>query len=192
MCTRGFPGARNLVRHRLPIDTHTPMSATEVTGREQAGRGGSASAASGLEDYGGARLLFSDLRVALLLLDEARCAVVARLFGIPKDQSVLVSIIAVGALAQAAHDKAARVLRVEAGPTFPDLMIGTSVLRESAHWMAGDLYRDTPIFGTLVAIAFLGTSLRPVLRGALRGVKAASHEARAGFDHRYGHLLRVR
>jgi hypothetical protein len=168
------------------------MSATAVNGPSQGGRGGSASAPSRLEDYGGATLLFSDLRVAFLLLDEARCAVISRLFGIPKDQSLLVSIIAIGALAQAAHEKATKVLRVEAGPTFPDLMIGTSALRESAHWMAGDLYRDTPIFGTLVAIAFLGTSLRPVLRASLRGVKAASHGARAGFDHRYGHLVRVR
>jgi hypothetical protein len=168
------------------------MSTTPVTGRSPGGAGGGPSALNRLEDYGGARLLLSDIRVASLLLNEARCAVVARLFGVPRDKSVLVTIIAVGALAQAAHDKATRALGIQAYPSFGDSMIGTSVLRESAHWITGDYYRDTPIFGTLIAIGVLGTSLRPVLRVSLRGAKAASHGARVEFENRYGHLLRPR
>ena len=61
--------------------------------------GGASVALISRADYGGARLLVSDIRVAFLLLDEARCAIVARLFGVAKDESVLVSIVAVGALA---------------------------------------------------------------------------------------------
>jgi hypothetical protein len=168
------------------------MSTTVVPGRSPGGAGGGPSALTRREDYGGTRLLVSDMRVASLLLNEARGAVVARLFGVPRDKSVLVTIIAVGTLAQAAHDRATRVLGVQAYPSFGDSMIGTSVLRESAHWITGDLYRDTPIFGTLIAIGVLGTSLRPVLGMSLRGVKAASHGARVGFENRYGHLLRPR
>jgi hypothetical protein len=155
----------------------------------QANGGVTASARDRLEDYGGLRLLVSDTRVALLLLDEARCAVVARLFGVSRDDSVLVSIIAVGALAHAAHATTAGVIEGQSWPSTGDSLIGVSALRESAHWLAGDLYRDTPIFGTLIAFAFLATSLRPVLRGSVRGIKIASRDARAGFDHRYGHLL---
>lgn len=45
---------------------------------------------------GGASLLFSDTRIALLMLNEARYRVVARLFGVTRDQSFLVAIIALG------------------------------------------------------------------------------------------------
>lgn len=138
-------------------------------------------------DYGGARLLVSDVRVAFLLLDEARCAIVARLFGVARDDSLLVSIVALGALAQVAHDKATGALQT--GPSVGDSMIGVSVLREITHRLGGGLYRDTPIFGSLIAIAFLGASVRAAQRMSSRGVKAGAHRARVGFDHRYGHLL---
>lgn len=141
------------------------------------------------QNFGGARLLFSDVRVAFLLLDEARDRVLARLFGVPRDKSFLVTISALGTVAEAVHGKAARVLRVPGGPSVGDTVLGAAVLKESMHGIAGAWSRDTPFFGTLVAIAVLGASFRPALGASFRGIKASSHRARAGFDHRYGHLV---
>jgi hypothetical protein len=165
------------------------MSTTVVNPRSHGTGADSGPALNGREDYGGARLLVSDMRVAILLLDEARCAIVARLFGVARDDSGLVSMIAVGTLVLAAHDRTTRVLRRPGRPSVTDSMLGSSVLRELAHWLAGDLARDTPIFGTLLALGFLGSSLRPVVRGSRHGITAASHQARTGFDRRYGHLI---
>jgi hypothetical protein len=152
----------------------------------------SVSAVNGLQDYNGAGLLASDLRVASLLLNHGRRAAIARLFGVSGDKATLVTIIGVGILARAAHDRATRSRGALTHPSLGDSMIGTAVLRESAHWITGDLYRETPAFGTLVAIGVLGTALRPILGASVRGVKAASHDTRAGFDDRYGHLIRAR
>lgn len=64
------------------------------------------------------------------------------------------------------------------------------MLKEPLHLIAGAPSRDLPSFGPLIAIAVLGASFGPALRGAFRGVKAPLHVARADFDHRYGHLIR--
>lgn len=49
--------------------------------------------------FGGARLLVSDSTVAYLLLNGARGRVVQRMFGVPKNKSALVTIVALAALA---------------------------------------------------------------------------------------------
>ncbi len=170
----------------VPLDSITrPDTVRTAAGHEQ----GVALSRDGY--VGGARLLVSDVRVAILLLDEARYRVVARLFGVPRDKSLLVTIVALGTVAGAAHGKAAQVLRVPAGPSVADTVMGAAVVRESVHRIAGAWSRDSPFFGTLVAVAVLGASFRPVLGASFRGVKASSHRARAGFDHRYGHLVRA-
>jgi hypothetical protein len=69
-----------------------------------------------LEDVAGARLLVSDVRVALLLVDKARHRVVERLFGVSREQSWQVTLIALALLASAAHDKSDRLLK---GPSNP-------------------------------------------------------------------------
>jgi hypothetical protein len=143
----------------------------------------------GDEDVG-AGLLLSDLRLVLLLLDEARYRVVARLFGVPRDKSVLVSVIALALLAQAARDKAARAFSAPGPPALGDSLIGAAVVKEAVYGLAGALPSDAPFLGTLVAIAVLGRSFRPAVRKSVHGVRASSHRARAGFDDRYGHLIR--
>jgi hypothetical protein len=129
--------------------------------------------------------------VAFLLLDEARYRVVSRIFGVPRDNSYLVTAIALGTAAAAAHGKAARVLRVPAGPSVADSVLAAAVVKESMHRIAGAWSRDTPLFGTLIGLAVLGASFRPVLSASFGGVNASLHRARAAFDHRYGHSVRV-
>jgi hypothetical protein len=139
---------------------------------------------------GGSRLLFTDARVVFLLLGEARRRFAARLFGVPLDQTGLVTIIALGTLAKALHDRAAQLASVPAVPSFGDTTIAAGVVKEIGHVVAGEWSRDYPLFAPLVGLALLGTLVRPVLRVSFRDIKASSHRARIAFDHRYGHLVR--
>jgi hypothetical protein len=159
--------------------------------------GGTAGATAGsahtmtLEDVGGARLLVSDVRVALLLLDEARYRVVNRLFGVERDQSWLVTLIALAVLAQAAQEKSDQMLKGPGGPTRTDMAFGAVGLRELLTWISGPPSRDTPLVGSVVTIAVLGALARPGLTRAAHRIMTSSHHAKASFNHRYGHLLPV-
>ena len=141
-----------------------------------------------LEDVGGARLLVSDVRVALLLLDEARYRAVKRLFGVSRDQSWPVTLIALGLLASAAHDKAEQMLSGPGGPSRADVALGAAALRELAG-IPGPSSRDTPLIATLVTIALVGAVVRPGLTRTVHGIRTSTRRVRQSFNHRYRHLL---
>ena len=142
------------------------------------------------EYFGGARLIFSDARVAYMLLNDARARTIARIFGISGENSALVTIIALGLLAESVRAGGARALTAPGDTDLADAVIGVSVVRESARALAGAWSADSPMFVTLVAVAMVGHVARPAVAGAIRGVKAFSHRARADFGHRYGHIIR--
>lgn len=122
-----------------------------------------------LEGFAGARLVVSDVRVALLLLDEARQRALQRLVGVPRDQSWLVTLIALALVAQAAHEKADQVVRGPGGLTRSDVALGAAGVRELLAWISGRSSRDAPLVGTLVMIAVART---------LVGFRAAPNGAR--------------
>ncbi len=139
--------------------------------------------------FSGGRLLVSDTRLTLLLLNEARYHTIKRVFGTPRKDSALVTIIAVGVLSAAVRSKAAELVK---GPT-PSLagaMLGAGMVNESVRGLAGVAPGDSVLFTTLIAMALVGAAVRPVARASWRGAKTMSHQARADFDHRYGHLIR--
>ena len=141
-----------------------------------------------LEDVAGARLLVSDVRVALLLVDDARHRLVKRVFGVSREQSWQVTLIALVLLASAAHDKSDQVLKGPGGPTRSDVMLGAAGLRELLTWISGQTARDTPLVGTLVMVALVRALVRPGVSRAAHGITTSSHRARLSFNHRYGHL----
>ncbi len=143
-----------------------------------------------LEDTGGARLLVSDTRVALLLLNEARYRTMQRLFGVSRDQVNLTTAIAALVLAGAVRDRMDRILNAPSFPSATDVTFGAGVLRELVYGAAGPWSRDTPFFGTLVTIAVLGGLARPAAGTSVRNISAASQRMRRLFDGRYGHVLR--
>jgi hypothetical protein len=147
-------------------------------------------AVSGDQESGGARLLIGDASIVCLLLNDARYRAVGRLFGVGRDQSFLVTVVGVGTLALALHERAARMRPVPAVPSLGDAVLAAGVLRASVHGVAGTLNRDTPLFNSLIAIALLGSLARPVLRVSFRDAGAVSRRARVTFDNRYGHLIR--
>ncbi len=160
-----------------------------VTGTERPippGRSGS------VADVGGARLLVSDVRVALLLLDEARYRTVHRVFGVSREQSWPVTLIALALLAQATHDKLGPILTGPGGPTRADAALGAGALRELLIGIPGPSSRGTPLLGTLMMIAIVGAIARPGLSRAVHGIRASSHRIHVSFNHRYGHVVRSR
>lgn len=139
--------------------------------------------------FSGARLMVSDTCVILLLLNEGRHHTIKRLFGTPREDSALVTIIAVALLSAAVGSKAARLVKGPT-PTLAGSMLGVGLVNESIRGMAGVAPGDSVLFSTLVAMALAGAAVRPVARASWRGAKTILHQARADFDHRYGHLIR--
>lgn len=142
-------------------------------------------------NVGFARLFFDDAAIVFLLLNDLRHRTVARVFGVSRDDSNLVTVLAIGSAAVAVHGTAARVRAIRRYPSGSDSMIGAAVLREAALGIAGEPSRAVPAAGALVAFA-LGRSSRPVLRGALRttrgsvlGVITAPQKLRAFARGRY-------
>jgi hypothetical protein len=140
------------------------------------------------EDLGGARLLVSDVGVALSLLDEARYRAVRWLFGVPREQSWQVTLVAIAVLASAARTKSEQVLRGPGGPTRTDLALGAAGLRELVVAIAGPSAQDSPLVGTVVTIAVLGGVVRPGLSWTVRGFRTATHRVGRSLKQRYGHV----
>ncbi len=141
------------------------------------------------DEFGGGRLLVSDVRTTFLVMNYARLRAIARLFGVSEDQANLLTLVAAMSLAQAAQARVQRLLR---GPPLPSLggamFTGTGV-KELLCGVAGSPARDTPFVGTLLAAAILGASAGPVTVKSARAVKASSRQAALGFHHRYGYIV---
>ena len=142
-----------------------------------------------LEDVGGAKLLAWDVRIVLLLLDEAQFRIVRRVFGVSRDQSRLVTLIALALIAQAARTKADQMLRGPGGPTRADAALGAVTFSELLTEISGLSSTDTQLIGTLVAIAAVGSCVRPALRRTAHGSEWLRTQVRHSFNDRYGHLL---
>lgn len=134
----------------------------------------------------GPDLLLSDIRVALLVMNEARYRAIEGVFGVSRDQANLLTVIVLAMTLQAGHDKAVQVLRARGAPTLRDVVLGAVILREVLYGIGGPSSKDTPYFGTLVSAALMARQPGPALRRSLRGLRTAAQEARAGFKHRYG------
>lgn len=133
-------------------------------------------------------MLLVDLRGGLMLMNEARCRTVERMFGVQRDQVNMTTAIALLVAAEAARRRSQRY-KPSRRPNLADWAIGAGALRESIYGVAGPASRDTPLMGTLIAVAILGGLARsPVTRSAhaVRTSMRRAHQASLG---RYGHLV---
>jgi hypothetical protein len=142
---------------------------------------------------GGGRLLLTDARIGLLLLNEARYRTMEQAFGLTKQQVNLAT--AVGALGVAAALQA-RWRRFMEGPLLPprsDIALGVTTFRESVYAIVGPSASDIPLVGTLIAIGVAGSVAGPIVRRGLHSARVSWHRAsqqvHAGFNHRYGHVV---
>lgn len=122
------------------------------------------------------RTVRSDPRVAYVLLREARCRTLERAFGVPRDQQFLLTLVLLGMAGRAAAIRAQRAMNSVPGrPSRNGLLIGSSMLDEAAHMLAGDSTPDAPLVGSLVAFALLAALARPAahdVRAAVRSTRA--------------------
>jgi hypothetical protein len=139
---------------------------------------------------GGARLLATDARVAGMLLREGRDRACAHLFGVSRDDSGVVTVIALATLAHAIHGKIHETISAPGGPHASDTLIGIGLLSEAINVIAGEWSRETPVVPTVVVAAVVAHHLRPWARISIHDVHAVAHRIRVDFDRRYGHLIR--
>jgi hypothetical protein len=135
-------------------------------------------------DLTGGRLLARDLRVASLLLDDARYRAFQRLFGIDRNQVNLVTFVALLLVAEKTRDTGRRI-RAQRGPTVAEDFMSFALLREALCRVAGPNSRDTPMLSVLLTIAVVGGAAR----SALHGMRGSGHRADVAFHHRYGYLI---
>ena len=133
-------------------------------------------------------MLLVDLRGTLMLLNEARYRSIGKVFGVPRDQVNVTTAILALLVAEAIHTQAQKV-RPSRRPSVADFAIGVGGLRESIYGVAGPASRDTPLVGTLIAIAILGGLARPPVIRSFRGIKTSSRRVHTMFLGRYGHLV---
>jgi hypothetical protein len=136
----------------------------------------------------GTAMLLVDLRASLMLLNEARCRTIENVFGVPREQVNLTTGILALVLADTIHTRAQK-LKPSRRPTVADAAIGVGALRESIYGVAGPASRDTPLVGTLIALAILGGLVRPGVARSIHGMKASSRRMHTMFLGRYGHLV---
>jgi hypothetical protein len=140
------------------------------------------------EPDGGRELFLIDMSAGFALANEARYRTLERVFGIKRaDANLLMAVMAL-MVANTVYEKAAAVGSPKP-PPIRDLAIAFGVLRESIYGVAGPAASDTPLAGTLIALAVLvGLTREPVIR-SLHGVRSSSRRVYRGFRGRYGHLI---
>ena len=148
------------------------------------------------DELSGARLFVSDVRqtlfdvrVVFLLTDDAYGRVIAKAFGIPKEeQTVLVKLIVTSALATALGGYAARLRIPLHRPSGVDVAIGGSVLNTALRGIAGAPSQHVPTAGVLAGLALLvGHGIRRGIRSTETVASRDVHEAAHVAEARYGH-----
>jgi hypothetical protein len=173
------------------------MSASEGTfSFASTGDGGRAAGASTelvvpklREEYSGVRLLLTDIRMVMLLLQEGRYRAVERFLGIPRQKSALVTIIAVAVLVEGAGNKARDAVDVPR-PGLADSVIGAVAIRELVRAVGGSGSQETPNFGALIGLGVIAGFAAPVVKKSAQEARNGLHRAKAAFDRRYGHVVR--
>jgi hypothetical protein len=134
-------------------------------------------------DDSAARMLLVDVGVRSLLIGEARRRAVTRVFGVPPDdQSLLVTLILLGAVARVARGLAPRQFP---RPSRTHVAVGGTLMNATLRGIAGAPSAGVPFAGGLIAVAVLSRSLRPAVAGTLHEVRAFAHGMGTVFGVRY-------
>jgi hypothetical protein len=140
------------------------------------------------EPDGGRELFLIDAGAALAVANESRYRTLERVFGIKRSDANLLTAILALMVGNSVYEKVA-VARPPRPPSIPNLAIGVGALRESIYGVAGPASRDTPLGGTLIALAILGGLAGPPALRSIRGTRASYRRLHQTFLGRYGHLV---
>jgi hypothetical protein len=142
------------------------------------------------KDSGGTALFLGDAAGAFLLANEARYRTLEAI-GIRREDANLAMAIGLLMLANSVYEHARRPKPPKPPTAVADLSIGIGALRETIYGVAGPASRDTPLGGTLIALAVLGGLARPPLKTGVRELKSSSRRMKQLFRGRYGHLVNL-
>lgn len=143
-----------------------------------------------LPESGGTRVLRTDLRIVLMLLNDARYRTMHRFLGLSREQANVATLVLALTGLGTAHESFRRLADGPvAMPSSTALIFGNSSLRELMRSIAGPDAGRTPLFGSLLVLALLGHPARRALAGAVRGARSSSRRMSGDFHHRYGYLV---
>jgi hypothetical protein len=137
-----------------------------------------------VDEITGANLLLADLRTVVMLANDVRYRTLERLFGLPRAQANVATLVAIVAVAEAARAKLGRLAWAPA-PSAGDLALGTATVRHLMLGPAADSAPTIPMFGALAAIAAGGTVVIPAAVRSVRGARSAAREVGSFFGRRY-------
>ena len=140
------------------------------------------------EPTGGRELFLIDASAGFALANEARYRTLERVFGIRRTDANLLTAVMALMVANSVYEKVESARRPRP-PSIPDIAIGVGALRETIYGVAGPASRDTPLGGTLIALAVLGGLVRPPVIRSIRQARTSSRRVYHGFRGRYGHLI---
>jgi hypothetical protein len=127
-----------------------------------------------------------DLIIIARVADETRRRLVTRVFGVPKEGTLLVTLIALGAAADGLHGAKAKAIKAKATPSVGDTFIGAIVVKETVAGITGSAASDRRFVGALIASAVVAKSAKPVLEGSLRRARAQTRRTQATLRRLYG------
>jgi hypothetical protein len=128
---------------------------------------------------GATRLLFGDALIGVLLVNEVRHRIVQAVFGVPRESSNHMSMVAAGLLADGAGAQAAKLLAVPALPSIAVVALGGAAAGETIRTLAGPWSRAVPGAVGLIGVAVVGKSFVPMLRDSVYGAEAAGRAMRS-------------
>ncbi len=132
---------------------------------------------SGERPVSGAGVLFGDVSAVFLVLNEEWRRMLAQLFGISRDDSMLLTLILLGVGAEALQRKTSSIVK---HPSGADAVLGVSALNGAAQRLAGDWSPDTPLLLALVALAVVWKH-HPLARISIRSARGSIHGAVRGW-----------
>jgi len=139
---------------------------------------------------GGTALFLGDAAGAFLLANEARYRTLEWI-GIRREDANIATAIGLLMAANAVYERAHRPATPKPSSAVADLAIGVGALRETIYGVAGPASRDTPLGGTLIALAVLGGLARPPMKRGVRELRSSSRRLKQTFRGRYGHLVNL-
>ena len=121
------------------------------------------------------RMLLGDAIIALLLFNEARRRIVVWVYGVPREDSEVMTVIAIGSLAEGLQS-GARVIAAWVVPSFAATVMGAGALKAAANRIGGNPSRAVPGFGALITFAVVARTFGPGLRASFRGLQRGFHD----------------
>ena len=133
-------------------------------------------------------LLVADVRMALVLLNQARYRTLERVLGLGREEANLATLVIVVAVAEASRNRASRWRRLIRPPGVSDMALGAAAMRESIYGVAGKSSDQMPLAATLVTIAVAAHLASPVIRRTATAIRASTRGLHRALDRQYGRV----